>query len=200
MKKDDIDLLLFKECLDKNGRIILYPRGPSMAPFINTKERIGVEKTKPEEIKRGDIVLFHPENNIQQIRVHRVIKVYKRGEEYSFLIKGDSCLMEDGFIPEGRIIGKVILVVKGKKKLRFNTRWMKLVNYLLSRYSFITWYGYRYVIKGILMKVKLPLIKNLLFKIFWISMIDIPKFFIGILLTLAKTFSKGIVEADKCVS
>jgi len=196
-KNERIDLLLFKECLNKNGEIPLYPSGLSMNPFIKTKEKIIVQKTEPNKIKVGDIVAFHPGKNAHQIRVHRVIKIHKKRGNYFFLIKGDSCFLEDGFIPAERIIGKVISIIKKKKRLEFNTKWLKLVNYLVAIYSFITWYGYRYIAKGILIKIKLPLIKNLLFRIFWRLMIDIPKIFIETVLIFTRIFSNDIIETKR---
>ncbi|MEW6607293.1 MAG: signal peptidase I [bacterium] len=200
MKANEIDLLLFKECLGKNEEMPLYPNGLSMEPFINTKGKIAIEKTKPQEIKKGDIVVFHPDKNARQMRVHRVIKIYKKNGKHLFLIKGDACFLEDGFIPPKRIIGKVTSIIKGNKRLEFNTVWMRLFNYLLSIYSFITWYGHRYIIKRILIPIKNPMIKKLLFRIAWIAMIDIPKLFIGILLIFTRMFSEDIVKADKCIS
>lgn len=196
----DLDLLLFEECLNKNKYLFLYPFGPSMKPFINSKEKVCIQRVEGKEIKRGDIVVFYPQRSKSQLRIHRVIKVYKGKRGYFFLIKGDTCFLEDGFIQKERIIGKVTSIIKGKDVLRLNTRWMKVVNLLIAIYSYSIWYGYRYFVRKIFNRIKYPQINNLLFKIFWTSMIDIPKFLIWIFLRAhfsLKMRHKSLAEAQR---
>lgn len=138
----EIDLWLFEECLEKNKHLFLHPSGPSMRPFINSKEKVFIQRVDGKKIKRGDIVVFYPPRNKSQLRIHRVIKVYKRKRGDLFLIKGDACFLEDGFIPAERIVAEVNSIIKGKRLLRLNTRCLKCgkttIAQLSTRYTIFT--------------------------------------------------------------
>jgi signal peptidase I len=83
-----------------------------MFPFIREGDVITIAPLKPSSPRLGDVVAFTPPGT-QKLLVHRVIG--KKGDSY--LIRGDNAPAADGFLPRGRIIGRVILVERNGKRV-----------------------------------------------------------------------------------
>jgi len=97
----------------RRGRAWLRVTTGSMEPLINPGEMILIEKTEPQSIVFGDIILFQ----VHDIFVaHRVLKKYVKDGRFYFLQKGDKggYAME---VPEDWITGRVTAIEKASGRL-----------------------------------------------------------------------------------
>lgn len=87
------------------------------------------------EIVAGDIVLFSDGNPDRYI-VHRVWKV-KNGEVLTW---GDNCSAPDGWIPLEAVLGKIVLIERGKRtihpKPQKGLRWARFWRIIRPGYRF----------------------------------------------------------------
>ncbi|ALU11923.1 peptidase S26 [Ignicoccus islandicus DSM 13165] len=93
----------------------------SMLPTLERGDLVIVIGSKPENIKVGDIIVYHSCQG--PYIIHRVIKVVKEGSTYYFVTKGDNNPGTDWWldqfvdckngtplpgVPQGRVAGKVL--------------------------------------------------------------------------------------------
>lgn len=64
----------------------------SMEPSIKNGDAILTKKTKAEYLKEGDVITYNRDN---KSITHRIIKVEKENNSYSFVTKGDNNNVED---------------------------------------------------------------------------------------------------------
>ena len=76
--------------------------GVSMTPTIRNGEILHVERVRPEELKKGDIVLFREGPNF---RAHRLVRLDRENE--IFTTRGDASVEDDASIRREQIVGKV---------------------------------------------------------------------------------------------
>ena len=82
----------------------------SMDPIYNRGDAVLIEYMKPQELKKGDILVFRHENIIV---THRIVDIKVKEGTYYFTTKGDANNAPDGFISTNEnVIGKVDYVVK----------------------------------------------------------------------------------------
>ena len=83
----------------------------SMQPTLNVGDIIVVKGFDPNEIKVGDIIVYHKPIRYEELNVHRVIEVYRNDGKIFFTTKGDA---NSGSIPweirfpADLVVGKVI--------------------------------------------------------------------------------------------
>lgn len=94
----------------------------SMVPVFYRGDAVVYEKISSDEIDIGDVIVFK-ENN--KVITHRVVSIYKKGNEYLIKTKGDANNTEDKFTVYGsNLLGKVECVVK---YVGYPTLWIKEV-------------------------------------------------------------------------
>ena len=82
----------------------------SMDPIYNRGDAVLIEYMKPQELKKGDILVFRHGNIIV---THRIVDIKVKEGTYYFTTKGDANNAPDGFISTNEnVIGKVDYVVK----------------------------------------------------------------------------------------
>lgn len=64
----------------------------SMEPYINQNDIVITKKTKPENIKEGDVITF---SKNEKVITHRVVEINDLNGEFSFVTKGDNNTVED---------------------------------------------------------------------------------------------------------
>ena len=116
----------------KEECILLTSKGYSMAPFIQEPVQIYVKCCVPENIKKGDIVVFYDE---KAVVCHRCIDV--NGD--LFLERGDNCCLF--CFPEWRsknaVIGIVIGIVKKNRMILVDKfKWYREVVLMIAKYSY----------------------------------------------------------------
>ena len=106
--------------------------GNSMYPFIRAnKDKILLVPVKQDELKIGDIVLFPGKYKGGEYCLHRLYKM--EGDKVQTF--GDGNLRPDSWFPKSNIIGKAILIKRGRITIdcedpkwirhfnRWNSRW-----------------------------------------------------------------------------
>jgi signal peptidase I len=78
--------------------------GDSMYPTILNGDLITVAPVAPDDVVRGDILLYRDGD---RVLAHRVIRIAARGHEIRFQLRGDSNVRCDGPIAAAQIVGRV---------------------------------------------------------------------------------------------
>jgi len=82
----------------------------SMAPVYKRGDAIVYEKVYVDNLEVGDILAFQKDNIIV---THRIVKIWKQGDDYYFTTKGDNNNTEDVFKPKSEnVLGRVKFVFK----------------------------------------------------------------------------------------
>jgi signal peptidase I len=97
---------LWEELLTKQGTCWAEVISDSMQPAVRRGSRVLVERTEPDKIRFGDIIVFK-KNNL--LIVHRVIGKYNLAEKRFFVEKGDASLISS-LVHSGDIIGRVTAI------------------------------------------------------------------------------------------
>ena len=96
----------------------------SMAPLIQIKDQILIEKTIPSHIRIGDIITFWQGNILV---THRVIRKFTKGRNIYFIEKGDANTNYSQ-VDAQSIIGKVKKIEKNKRKIDLDSLPWKTFN------------------------------------------------------------------------
>lgn len=106
--------LLAKDGIDLEIRIQLY--GNSMVPLIRRKKDYVVIHALNRPLKRGDVVLFHRNDN--SYVVHRVWKIC----DSQIQTMGDNCYSPDIPISKDEVLGLITQVHRGNGVLYIDTK------------------------------------------------------------------------------
>lgn len=92
-----------------NARLIAIATN-SMAPTYKRGDAVLIEYTKPEELQKGDILVFKHDSIIV---THRIVNIKRKNDTYYFTTKGDANKNTDGYISTSdQVMGKVNYVIK----------------------------------------------------------------------------------------
>ncbi len=82
----------------------------SMVPMYSRGDAVIYEKVNVESLEVGDILAFKKDDIIV---THRIVKIWKRGDQYFFTTKGDNNNGNDSYMPkEADVLGRVRLSFK----------------------------------------------------------------------------------------
>lgn len=105
-------VLLVLPMLLNGGSLLAVVKGYSMLPTLREGDVVLLEKTPPDSIKPGDIVIYSAGD---RLIIHRVIDVEVRDGRYYYVTKGDNnsvpdlIYFEDGLgVPYERVLGRVV--------------------------------------------------------------------------------------------
>ncbi|RAP77473.1 signal peptidase I [Paenibacillus montanisoli] len=127
--REAADLRMLQTLIKKKGYVELPSSGNSMYPIISQGNICRIIAVEPNEISRGDIVLFV--SSFQALIGHRLLQVVQRGEEMLYIFKGDANPHSDEPVKFDRIVGKLIEV--RKSHIRFHSKhwvfllWKKMI-------------------------------------------------------------------------
>jgi hypothetical protein len=126
------DAARIADALKRRGRISLRVHGTSMLPWVQPGDVALVRQTSPENIRCGDVVLFRRENHLV---VHRIVE--KRGslEEAQFFAKGDAHPNSDGRVEEKELLGRVVRLYRGRKRIDLEAPRHLALGLLISQLS-----------------------------------------------------------------
>ncbi|MEI6309523.1 MAG: signal peptidase I [bacterium] len=126
--------------LEKGALFRFTAPGFSMSPFIRDGAVLTIASA-PERIRFGDVVAFvRPQ--CHKLVVHRVVGISQAG----YLIKGDNAPEPDACVMRASIIGRVVRVEHGGKRMRLGLGMERIVFAFLSRRGWLTpvlWVGWR---------------------------------------------------------
>ncbi len=112
-----------KSIVDEGGVFPLVVTGVSMRPFLTPeKDTVFIEKTSPNELKKGDVVLIY-RSGVPLL--HRIYKLHEKG----FFLIGDAHAKQDGFFFNEELIGiaKYAVTSSSTKKRKLNTFTLRLL-------------------------------------------------------------------------
>ena len=108
-------------CTDllRNGYSVTF-RAPgwSMHPTIRDGETITAEPVAPEQVKRGEVVLYRVG---EALLAHRVVGLRRRDGCPQLLVRGDAPGAQDEGVTAGQILARVVCTVRGHQRLRLST-------------------------------------------------------------------------------
>ncbi len=117
-------LELSKEILEKGVSLRFRVHGESMRPFIKTGDIVEVKRIEVSDVLIGDVILYL--NVFKKIAIHRVIKKELINNKMALMVKGDNTLLfEQDIYPED-VLGKVVVIENGKKKIRFDQKQIRV--------------------------------------------------------------------------
>ncbi len=139
---DAIACELVRDLVAQNGSALVRVRGHSMLPSVWPGDIVHVRRAGPEELARGQIVMFHREG---VLRVHRIVAITR--EPWTIVTQGDCLLRCDAPLRPEQLIGAVVAIRREGRSvparasilltsrlLRFLTRFSDLPAYLLVRF------------------------------------------------------------------
>ena len=98
--------------------------GTSMHPTIRHGDLITVEPVAPSNLKRGDIVLYRLQNDFI---AHRLVNIEERnGCGLTFILRGDASTTCDAPVKPAQVLGKVVRVERGNRRLDPYSRRVRL--------------------------------------------------------------------------
>lgn len=115
----NITLLLFTLKGEKNPSILgvrfFNIISGSMTPSIKINDVILVKKCDINDLKKDDVITFTKDKKTIS---HRIVKIIEIDNDKMFITKGDNNeVIDEGFIEENQIIGKVIFTIPKMGKL-----------------------------------------------------------------------------------
>ena len=143
------------EILAQGHALRFCARGGSMVPWISDGDTLTVVPKERADIRLGDVVFYR--SAAGAIVVHRVVKRDVRGGREGFLVKGDWRPQADGWITGAQILGRVVSVERGGRRLDITQvpiRWAQHLWFGLepvSRYL----YGFLSRLRRSVMRVRL---------------------------------------------
>jgi len=95
------------------GELRLAALGCSMVPVIFPGDVLTIRRLNSGEIQRGDVILYERDS---RFFVHRVVGEH-RGEPTGWITRGDALHTHDAPVAEHELLGKVVEIERGKKRL-----------------------------------------------------------------------------------
>lgn len=134
-ERNDIAFCLFKERVEQGKIVDLEIEGDSMSPFLSRGDTISVRKVEFQDLRRGDIVVYRAD---KRLHAHRYIYLAPSNK---LVTKGDNNSHFDSLpIPAEQLIGKVVLIKKGKRTIDLEVVSWKVINYFLASVSALDGY------------------------------------------------------------
>jgi len=133
---------LMAAALAKGALFRFTAPGFSMSPFIRDGAVLTIAPA-PVRIRLGEVVAF-VRPTCGKLVLHRVVGISRAG----YLIKGDNAPEPDACVMRASIIGRVIRVEHGGKRIRLGLGMERIVIAFLSRRGWLTpvlWVGWRVV-------------------------------------------------------
>jgi signal peptidase len=89
--------------------------GTSMHPTIRHMDLITVEPVAPNNLKRGDIILYRLQNGFI---AHRIVNIEEQnGCGLTFIVRGDGSTACDAPVKEAQVLGKVVSLERNHRRI-----------------------------------------------------------------------------------
>jgi hypothetical protein len=125
------DAACIADDLKRRGRISLRVHGTSMLPWVQPGDVALVRQASLENVRCGDVVLFRRENHLL---VHRIVE--KRGSlAAEYFAKGDAHPNSDGRVEEKELLGRVVRLYRGRKRIDLEAPRHLALGLLISQLS-----------------------------------------------------------------
>lgn len=101
-----------EKLLAQGQTVQIYPQGYSMYPmFIPGRDSAILKRTRPSELRRGDVVLYRREHGI--LVLHRIYRITQAG----FYMVGDNQSEIEGPLRSNQIYGRLAAFVRNGKEI-----------------------------------------------------------------------------------
>ena len=108
-------ILSFEEKTHILGIYMFNIVSESMEPTINVNDVVVVQKCKPSELQKGDIITFEQDGRTIS---HRILNITKEKGNIKFETKGDNNEIPDpDLVEQEQVYGKVLFKIKGIGKI-----------------------------------------------------------------------------------
>jgi signal peptidase I len=101
------------------GEIRLRVFGTSMTPSILPGDLISIRRAPLHEISIGEVILF---SQFGRLFAHRVVARASNSNEQRLITRGDRLPHNDPHVSSSELLGRVISVERGSRKIDFSAR------------------------------------------------------------------------------
>jgi signal peptidase I len=129
---ETIELALAQDLLRSSGGLRVAVRGASMLPWVRPGDTVDVRSVQPEAVRCGDLVLFARHG---VLITHRVIEKRGLAGDLRLIAKGDSRVESDGVIRRDELLGRVVRIHRGKRRMDLDGPWESFKSSLIARVS-----------------------------------------------------------------
>jgi hypothetical protein len=131
---------LSRDILGQGYGLRFRARGGSMVPWICDGDVLSVVPKAQVEVRVGDVVLYR--DSPGKIVVHRVVAEQGQQEARRLLIRGDWRSQADGWISDTEVLGKVVAVERGERRIELSRGLRRLSQHLWFRFQPFSSTGY----------------------------------------------------------
>lgn len=124
---------LAADILSKGDVLRLRVHGGSMHPFIRGGDIIEVEPVEASAIRPGEVIFYRSARG--RLFAHRVIKVDAQHGQVALVTKGDSASSPDPLVHPEQVLGQVVAVKRGDRRIRLDRGVYRFINVLWARLS-----------------------------------------------------------------
>ena len=107
---------LSREILKRGDSIRFKARGSSMCPWIRDGDLLTIRTADARSVKPGDVILYQSLG--EKCIVHRVINIEFQNDRKIFITRGDASPRSQENIRSEQILGRVVEIYRGDKKLK----------------------------------------------------------------------------------
>ena len=106
----------------QNGHNLRFrAHGRSMWPSIQDGDMVEIQPVGEKRIRKGDVVLFNPRTECDNLIVHRVTKIRTENDVTRYTTQGDALYYPDGQITRDKVLGRVVSIEREGRLRRQNT-------------------------------------------------------------------------------
>jgi signal peptidase I len=134
-------LRLATQILSRGTALRFKARGGSMYPSIEDGSLVEVEPVQASAVRTGDLVLCYGGKN--RLIVHRVIDATTQADAVLLVTKGDSARLADRPVHAEDVLGRVVAIYKGGKRVQVGSGWGRLTGLLWAWLSPLMAHVYR---------------------------------------------------------
>lgn len=114
------------------GKVYLDVATDSMYPMIKSGDKVMVKDWPVEELRRGDILLYH---NHHSIYTHRLLYKNSTATGIMLITKGDALKTFDSPFSPACFLGRVVAIQKRHRSINLQAPWWRMVNWVLAAFS-----------------------------------------------------------------
>jgi len=121
------------DILSKGNMLHFRAHGGSMYPFIRDGDIIEVKPIEASAVRLGGVIFYRSAGG--RLLAHRVIKVGAQHGQVVLVTKGDSAFGTDPLIHPEQVLGQVVAIKRGERRIRLDRGVYQLINVLWAKLS-----------------------------------------------------------------
>jgi hypothetical protein len=134
------------ELLDSGSKLRFIAHGDSMNPFIQDGNILVTESLKNTSASIGDVIFFRRSGSDNAFTAHRLIKFDQR---HCLLTKGDDLGYYDSPVTPDLILGRVVQVERGRKRLVLTSGLWRIFGLLIACFARGRYYNQGRVVRNL---------------------------------------------------